>query len=230
MRLSRSVKIVSAAFCGALVAGAVVAVTALAASPTPARTASPKSETGQASAACDSFLGKVAKNLGKSSAQVKKALTDATGQTIDEQVKAGALTKAQGDQMKQKLGAAQACSGALAGIHRPALEGRAAEGIVTAAVPKALGLAPDELKKELAAGQTLQQIASAKGMDEAAFRTKLIATAKPDLDQAVTAKKITQAQADAAIQRLQKNPIPMWTRGGPHRARPAAVPTPATST
>ena len=63
-------------------------------------------------------------------------------------------------------------------------------------------------------------------MDEAAFRAKYIATVKADLDKAVIAKTITQAQEDAALSRLQSSALPSWNRA----PRPAAKPKPTPPT
>ncbi len=225
MGFSRFLRITVAAVGATLLAAAVVAVTAVAATPpaTPKPGAAARAQA--ATAACDTYLGKVAKNLGKSTAQVKKALSDATSQSIDDQVKNGTLTQAQADQLKKKLTGQQVCSGQLAGLHAQAAA-MGTQAVVQADVAKALGITPAELKTALQGGQTLQQVAASKGMDEAAFRAKYIATVKADLDKSVTAKTITQAQEDAALSRLQSSALPSWNRA----PRPAAKPKPTPPT
>jgi len=229
MGYQRLLRVLLAAAGATLLAGAVVGVTALAASSASSPRTSPKpgsaARAQAATAACDAYLGHVAKNLGKSTAQVKKALSDATSQSIDDQVKNGTLTQAQADQLKKKLTGQQVCSGQMAGLHGAAA-GMGTASIVQGDLAKALGMTPAELKTALQSGQTLQQIAASKGMDEAAFRAKYIATVKADLDQAVKAKTITQAQEDAALSRLQDAPLPSWSRPARPGTRPK--PTPAT--
>src|SRR5437016_6220830 len=60
-----------------------------------------------------------------------------------------------------------------------------------AASASALGISVTELKADIANGQSLSQVAAAKKVSEADFRTKLIANLKPVLDKAVTDKKLT---------------------------------------
>jgi hypothetical protein len=61
-------------------------------------------------------------------------------------------------------------------------------------------------------------------VSEADFRTKLIAALKPALDQAVTDKKITAAQEQEIVNRLQTGPLPLWNTAM-KRPKPAASPT-----
>jgi hypothetical protein len=83
--------------------------------------------------------------------------------------------------------------------------------LLTAAAA-ALGISETQLKADLASGKTLSQIAAAKTppVTEAQFRTNLIAQLKPLLDAAVKNNKLTAAQEQAILQRLQTAPIPYW--------------------
>jgi hypothetical protein len=64
---------------------------------------------------------------------------------------------------------------------------------------------------------------------EAQFRTKLIAQLTPLLDAAVKNHKLTSAQEQAVLQRLQTGPIPYWS-SPIHRPKAAAPASPATTT
>jgi hypothetical protein len=78
---------------------------------------------------------------------------------------------------------------------------------------------------------SLSQVAAAHKppITEAQFRTQLIAKLTPVLDGAVTNKKLTSAQEQAIIKRLQTAPIPFWSK--PMRpVKPAAPASPATTT
>jgi hypothetical protein len=82
------------------------------------------------------------------------------------------------------------------------------------AAASALGITPQQLRTDLAGGTTLSQIAAAQSppVTEDQFRTKLIADIKPLLDKAVTDKKLTSAQEQQILQRLQTGPIPFWDK------------------
>jgi len=73
-----------------------------------------------------------------------------------------------------------------------------------------LGLKPEQLRKDLKAGQKISDLAKAKGMDMAQFTVRLIATLKPRLEALVDHKQITQAQADRVIDRISKGHVPFW--------------------
>lgn len=79
-----------------------------------------------------------------------------------------------------------------------------------------LGIKPEELRKDLKAGQKVSDLAKAKGMDKAQFTAKLIANLKPRLEQLVDHKQITQAQADRVIDWISKGHVPFWD-GRHHR-------------
>ena len=73
-----------------------------------------------------------------------------------------------------------------------------------------LGIKPEELRKDLKAGQKVSDLAKAKGMDKAQFTARLIASLKPRLEQLVDHKQITQAQADRVLDRISKGHVPFW--------------------
>lgn len=236
----RALRLAGAALGAVLVSGAVVAITAsaaglpiapFAASPSPKASAAPADK----QAVCDDFMNHLASNLGKKSPDVQSAAQKAIGQTIDDQVKAGKLTQQQADQLKSKLANQPLCSGALAGVGRPPAGDHGPAAAIgehyVADAAKALGMTPTDLMAEIKSGKTLKDIAAAKGMDEAAFRTAFIAAVKSDLDQQVTAGKLTSQQEQTILQRLQTAPLPFWN--GAPRMRPGGArptPTPSSST
>src|SRR5207245_11448782 len=93
-----------------------------------------------------------------------------------------------------------------------------------AASASALGISVTELKADIANGQSLSQVAAAKKVSEADFRTKLIANLKPVLDKALTDKKLTTAQEQMPLNRLQTAPLPLWATAPRHKAPTAASP------
>jgi hypothetical protein len=71
---------------------------------------------------------------------------------------------------------------------------------------------------------TLSQIAAAQkpAVTEAQFRARVIAKLTPVLDAAVTNKKLTAAQEQAIVKRLQTGPIPFWDKPT-HKAKAAGT-------
>ena len=243
----RHLRVLGFAAGGVLVAGAAVLVTASAAGlnvgfrpstaqPASADTASVNQKAG-ASAVCNDFLSHLSSDLGKGQSQVNAAVQKAIGETLADEVKNNDLTQAQANAIKQRLASQPPC--ALAGnlgappaaAPRPgATIGAYTQQLISAAA-SALGITGTQLKTDLAGGTTLSQIAAAQNppVTEAQFRTRLIASLTPLLDRAVTNKKLSSAQEQAIIQRLQTGPIPFWNTPM-RRPKPVAPTSPATTT
>lgn len=115
-------------------------------------------------------------------------------------------------------------------------------------VAKALGITPAELKTDLGKGQTIAQIATAKNVNVDTLITTLVGDASAKIDQAVTAKHLTPAQADklkaalkTAITDFVNNGFPKGPkgpmgggfgfrgRGGFGGPKPGSTPTPPTA-
>jgi hypothetical protein len=243
----RHMRVLGFALGAVAVAGAAVLVTASAAGlnvgfrpaasqhPDQAATAS-VSQQANASAVCNAFIAHLSSDLGKSQAQVNAAIQKAIGETLADEVKNKDITQAQADTIKQKLAGTQTPC-ALAGNlgKKPAPGAGASTGAymqqLVSAAASALRITDAQLKTDLAGGMTLSQIAAAQKppVTEAQFRTNLIAKLKPLLDTAVTNKKLTAAQEQTILQRLQTGPIPFWST--PMRRPKASAPaSPATST
>jgi hypothetical protein len=81
-----------------------------------------------------------------------------------------------------------------------------------------LGLKPETLRDDLKKGQSVSDLAKDKGMTKEQFETKLLANLKPRLAVLVSAKVITQKQADKVLDRIAKGHIPFWN-GKHHRPK-----------
>ncbi len=185
-------------------------------------------QTGKASAVCNDFVSHFASNLGSSPTKVDAAFQKAVGQTLDDEVKNGDITRAQADAIKKKIAGQAPCAllpstagkapGEDIGVYRQALLSAAAS---------ALGISDQQLAADLAKGMTLSQIAAAQNppVTEAQFRDRLIAKLTPLLDAAVANKKLTSAQEQAIIHQLQTGPIPYWNTPAkrPATTSPAAT-------
>jgi hypothetical protein len=241
----RHLRVLGFAVGAVAVAGAAVLVTASAAglnvgfrssAPQPAQAGTASINEASASTVCNDFLSHLSSDLGKSQAQVSAAIQKAIGETLADEVKNKDITQAQADTIKQKLAGQPPCT--LAGnLGKKPAPGAAAPTIgaytsqLVSAAASALGISDATLKTDLANGMNLSQIAAAEKppVTETQFRSSLIAKLKPLLDTAVTNKKLTSAQEQAILQRLQTGPIPFWST--PMRRPKAAAPaSPATST
>jgi len=85
------------------------------------------------------------------------------------------------------------------------------------AMAEALGLTPVELFTELHSGKTVEEIATAKGIDlqkvQDAANAARVAERKAEIEQAVQDGKITQEQADWMLKGIEQGWMPMG-RGG----------------
>jgi len=172
---------------------------------------------------CADFRKAFAANLGVEESALVPAAKKAAISMIDAAVADGRMTKEAGEKLKARVDGADtdACrllagrigagSGAGAGGNGggrdgdgggPAL-GVAKDGLSAAA--KALGMTPAELGAALRSGETLKQVATAKGVAYATVSEAVVAAVKGDLDAAVAAGKIAQARADRILERLTKN-------------------------
>lgn len=80
-----------------------------------------------------------------------------------------------------------------------------------------LGIKPEELARDLKAGQRVSDLAKAKGMTEQQFAARLVLDLKPRLEALVDHKKITQARADRILDRIATGKVPFWD--GIHRRK-----------
>ena len=92
---------------------------------------------------------------------------------------------------------------------------RAIRRAVVEAEADVLGIKPQQLVKDLKAGQKVSDLAKDKGITEQQFEAKLIADLRPRLEALVDHHQITQAQADRVLDRIGKGHVPFWN--GVHR-------------
>ena len=202
--------------------------------PQAAENAANLSQAAGASAICNDFISHLSNDLGKKQGVVNAAIQKAIGETLADEVKNQQLTQAQADAIKQKLASQPPCNLAAGLGRKPGAATAPQAGAymqqLVAAAASALGIGAAQLRTDLAGGMSLSQIAGAQKppVSEAAFRTKLIAQLTPLLDAAVKNQKLTSAQEQAILQRLQTGPIPFWS--SPMRKPKAAAPAPPATT
>jgi hypothetical protein len=164
------------------------------------------------------FLDDAAARLKVSSADLQSALTQAFNDRIDAAVKAGRLTQDQADAIKAraKQNGGLPLLGAPGFRHGPGHGGPfGARGATLSAAATYLGLTPDQLRTQLESGKTFAQIAKAQNKSVAGLEQAMLAAAKKDLAADVTAKRLTQAQADQILADMSKRLDDMIQNGAP---------------
>jgi hypothetical protein len=151
------------------------------------------------------LLSDAAQRLDVSPDELRAALEGAFGDQLDDAVRAGRLTQAQADRMKQ---ASRDHGLPLGGPGGPGEHGRhvflagpIGPGIDAAA--DYLGLTQAQLRERLENGRTLAQVARAEGKSVAGLEQAIVDAARADLDRAVADGDLTDAERDEMIERLE---------------------------
>jgi hypothetical protein len=166
------------------------------------------------------FLNDAANRLHVTPAQLRNALTGAFEDQLQAAVKAGKLTQAQANAIKQRIeNRAGAPLPFLPPGHRFFLR-PGPEGVLGAAATY-LHLTRDQLLSQLSSGKTLAQIAKAQGGTSAGLEAAITAAVKARLDKAVAAGRITSAQEQQMLSRLTARLNALINRTAPHFERPA---------
>ena len=108
-----------------------------------------------------------------------------------------------------------------AGTQPPASDSHADRRAVRRAVVEGeadvLGIKPEELVKDLKAGQKVSDLAKTKGMTKEQFAARLTTKLRPRLEALVDHKVITKVEADRVLDRIAKGYVPFWD--GLHRRK-----------
>lgn len=158
----------------------------------------------------DALLDDAAKRLNVSPDDLRSALKGAAADQLDEAVQDGKLTQRQADAMKRHLDrdggpipfGGPPPGGKLMLRVGPGL-GPLGRGLDAAA--DYLGLSPAQLRKRLAGGDSLADVAQAQGKSVDGLEQALVDAAKAELDKAVDAGKLTADQRDALVRDLERH-------------------------
>jgi hypothetical protein len=143
-----------------------------------------------------------AKQLGVDPARLSDALKQALANRVDAAVEAGTLTEAQGKELKSRIQAdAYPLFGARGG---PGGHHRMGFGHHLGAAATYLGLSAAQLRAGLEAGKSLAAIAEEQGKAVDGLVSALVADATKELDEAVTAGRLTKAQRDGIVSGLKE--------------------------
>jgi polyhydroxyalkanoate synthesis regulator phasin len=193
--MSRKLILLGTALLAAIVVGGGIAAT---------KALTPKQES-------QAVIDDAAKQLGVSPDKLSSALKQALKNRVDEAVKSGRLTNAEGDRLKQAIddGAAPLFGLGPRRFHehghfgfRAHGHGPFAEGLKAAA--DYLGLTRAQLMSELRDGKSLAQVAKAHGKTGDGLVDALMKQADEKLDQAVKNGRLTEAEKKEMLGGLKK--------------------------
>lgn len=153
-----------------------------------------------------SLADEVAAKLGVSTDELRAAFRAALAARVDAAVAAGRLTPEQGARLKERIANAKGLGlGARKafGEKRQALAKRIAKhGTWRGAAARYLGLSRVQLRTELRKGQSLAQIATARGKSVDGLVAAMLAPVKERLARAVANERLTQQRSDALLERI----------------------------
>jgi hypothetical protein len=153
-------------------------------------------------ARCETFQQRFAQNLGITTQQLTDTRKQTALQLIDEAATAGTITPEQAQRAKDRVNASQ---GACERIGDRAATRAQVGKVELQAVAQKLGITERELVRELRGGKSLAQVAGEHNVSRDQLKAKMHDAFKAELDKAVAASKLTQAQADAALARFDAN-------------------------
>ena len=152
----------------------------------------------------------IAKSQGLSDDEITALIQEAHTKALDKAVAAGVITQEQADFMKGHMGQ----GGHMFGGGRmmkawrgwtgsPAVKGAIHEYKLNA-FSAVLGLTPEELNSRIENGETMWEVAQSLGLTEEQFREKRVEATQSAINQALADGKITQAQADWMLNRMNQ--------------------------
>lgn len=154
---------------------------------------------------CQAYQQDLAQHLNISVQQFQQAKVSTLNQIIDQQLAAGKLTATEAqkahDRVNNQGGTCTAVKPAKTAKHQAGEKVRKTE---LAAVAQKLGISKKDLAQQLHGGATLAQIAQAHNVSRDDLKLTLRTTLQADLTTAVQGGKITQAQADKALQHFNQ--------------------------
>jgi hypothetical protein len=150
-----------------------------------------------------SLVDQVAARLGVTPEQLRSAFRATLIARVDAAVAAGKLTPEQGVRLKERIAKANGLGlGAVAG-KRKALGQRLGKRLgAKGPVAAYLGMTREALAAELRKGQSLAQIATARGKSVDGLVTAMVAPLEARLAKAVENDRLTKQRADALLERI----------------------------
>jgi hypothetical protein len=163
------------------------------------------------SAERQAFVKDVAGRLGVKQSALQNAFRQAAIDRVDAAVKAGMLTKQQGDAIKARIRSGNFGPGAFGG-QRGDMHGHF-EAVLKAAADY-IGITQQQLLDQLQSGKSAADVAKAHDKTVAGLKTAVLDSAEKQLNQDVSDGKLTRTQADEILSRLKSNIDDLVNRAG----------------
>ncbi len=156
----------------------------------------------------DNFLQRVADKLNVSLEQLKQSFKDSAIDAVNASVADGKITQDQATKMIDRInkgnGAGLGHFLRAHGNEIRAFRVKVRAGVIQSAAT-ALNVQPADLRTQLKDGKSIADVATTQNVSLDTVKTQITTDAKTKLDAAVTNKKLTQGQADKALQTLTNN-------------------------
>jgi hypothetical protein len=171
-----------------------------------------------------SFLDAVARHLGVSRDELDDATKAAALDQVDAALEAGRITEAQAEELRSRIQSSEVPPffGPFFGGFHDRMHGLGAD---LSAAAEYLDLSVDELRRRLARGQSLADVAEAQEKTVDGVEQAMLSGAEQRLDDAVADGTLTRERADEMLERLRSRidalvsgELPWWR--GHHRGPP----------
>ncbi len=192
-----------------------------------AGTPTPASGTTQSTRA-QTFLNRLATNLGISTDRLQQGLKDTANQYVDQALSNKKITQAQADAAKQKIANSNGLSPFTHFFARHDRRMDMLRGASWNDIASALNMTPQDLRSQIQSGQTLKQIIESHNTTVDAVVQSAVSQVKTQLDTKVANGAITSEQETKILDGLQTRLTNMINNGGPkfrQHADPSASPT-----
>ena len=149
------------------------------------------------SARCEERLARIAERQGISVAELEARIKARALARIEAALEAGRISNERAAALRQRVAEGNLCPG-----RRHGRVASTARGMLCAA-GEYIGLTKEQLRAQLP-GTSLTALAEKQGQSVVGLKAAMVAPGKERIAKALAAGKITQAQADNALARLQK--------------------------
>ena len=211
---------------------AVVSILAIGGFATVFAAGNPTSSSSDPSGRAQTFLQRLASNLGISTDKLQQGLKDTADQYVDDAAKNGKITADQANAAKQRIASSNGLGPSMRFFRQ---RDRMIDHLKMASwqdIASALNTTPQDLRNQIESGQTLKQIIESKNMTVDQVVSSVVAQVQTQLDAKVAAGTITSDQETTILNNLRNRLTTIINNGGPtfdQHAAPSGTPDSAPS-